>query len=97
MLFTFLTYQSYLPDKLAKLAEKFARTWLSFAAGDKPWRAYDQKPDGSSAIMYFGPDGEHGEAAESSKFAYENLAACEKYLVDKPYFVASLRGESIVE
>ena len=97
LLFIFLTYQQYLPKHLASLAEVFAGKWLEFANGGKPWKAYGQKADGTSTVMQFGPEGKHIEAVEASKPAYKNIRVCEKLLARSPYFVASLRGQNIVE
>jgi hypothetical protein len=63
---------------LAKLAETIATQWLRFVNGGEQWKPYDQKADGSSPLMYFGPNGEHKEVAENSKAAYENIRLCER-------------------
>ncbi|KAH9204802.1 Alpha/Beta hydrolase protein [Leptodontidium sp. 2 PMI_412] len=97
LLYIFLTYQSYLPDNVAKLAEDFAKSWLVFANGGTPWKSYDKTQDGKSTIMYFGPSGANTEGAEESKMAYKGLQVCEKLLLMHPHFVTSLRGENIVE
>lgn len=67
-----------MPAHLAKLAETIAGQCLRFVSGDQPWKAYDQKDNGSSTLMYFGPNGKHGEAMESAKPAYDNIRLCER-------------------
>jgi carboxylesterase type B len=78
LLYIFLTYQEHLPTHLAKLAETIATQWLRFVNGGEPWKPYDQKADGSSTLMYFGPNGEYKEVAENAKPAYENIRLCER-------------------
>jgi len=97
LLYIFLTYQSHLPDDLQRLAQKIARHWLVFVNGGQPWRRYDQKIDGTSTLMYFGPNSQTGEAPESTKPAYKNLMLCEKLQDDISHLAALLRGETVTE
>jgi carboxylesterase type B len=92
LLYVFLTYQSHLPSELATLAENMASYWLSFVRGDKPWTVYDQKPDGSSKIMVFGPNGRNAENMENSKPAYKNLLLCAELKEKIGRLAASLHG-----
>jgi len=92
LLYVFLTYQAHLPDTLAMLAETIASQWLQFVNGGEPWKAYSQKADGSSTLMYFGPNGQNIEASEVSKPAYKNLVLCEELQDTIGSFAARLRG-----
>lgn len=97
LLYIFLTYQEHLPAPLAKLAETIAGQWLRFVHGGEPWKAYDRKADGSSTIMYYGPEGKHAEVAERTKPAYENIRLC-KTLQDKVgRFAGRLHGVVVKE
>ena len=97
LLYIFLTYQEHLPENLAKLAETIAGQWLCFVNGDQPWKAYDQKADGSSTLMYFGPNGKHSEDLESEKAAYENIRLCESLQDSVGRFAGRLHGVFVQE
>lgn len=97
LIYVFLTYQSHLSANLAALSETIVRRWLSFVNGDLPWSVYDQKPDGSSKIMVFGPNGGSVEKLESSKPAYQNILLCEELKDKIGRFAASLHGTPAVE
>ncbi|CZR65126.1 uncharacterized protein PAC_15026 [Phialocephala subalpina] len=92
LIYIFLTYQSHLPSNLATLAETMASRWLSFVNGGQPWSVYDQKSDGSSKLMVYGPNGRSGEASESSKPAYKNILLCEELKESIGRFAAGLHG-----
>lgn len=97
LLYIFLTYQKHLPGNLAQLAETIAGQWLRFVHGDQPWKAYDHKADGSSTLMYYGPNGQNAEAAESTKPAYENIRLCETLQDGVGRFAGRLHGVSVKE
>jgi hypothetical protein len=92
LLYTFLTYQAHLPENLATLAETIAGQWLTFANGGQPWKAYDQQIDGSSTLMYYGPNGKDTEVPERSKPAYGRIRFCEEFQNDIGLFAGRLRG-----
>lgn len=97
LIYIFLTYQRHLPSNLATLAETMASQWLTFVNGGQPWSVFDQKSDGTSKLMVFGPDGRSVERTESSKPAYRNILLCEELKESIGQFAARLHGMPAVE
>ncbi|PVH84303.1 alpha/beta-hydrolase [Cadophora sp. DSE1049] len=92
LIYIFLTYQDHLPATLAALSETMVYHWLKFINGGQPWTVFDQKLDGASKIMLFGPEGRSVEVSENSKSVYKNLLLCEEMKDNIGRFAASLHS-----
>ena len=97
LLFTFLTYQEYLPESMKGLAVVVAGKWLDFVNGKEPWGAFEGGESGDGVMMGFGESGEFGERKEKEKSSYNGLRLCEGLQDRIGSLAAALRGEVIYE